>query len=172
MSKRIMSYSAAIVAAAMMAMPMATAQNAEPEVLNFTSCGPSVSSQVRTENAPSATNSVAFVLVPGATAGFTVPAGRTQCVKVLFTAKAACRGPTTVADFCYIRATINGVEMLPQGAGFRTFVSEDPTENAHAYQWVRRVGPGNQVVRIERRVGNAATTFLLDDWSFDVQLYQ
>jgi hypothetical protein len=172
MFKRVMIYSAAAFAAAMMGVPIAAAQDVEPQVLNVTGCGPSISSQVRTENAPSTTNSVAFVLVPGAVAGFTVPAGRTQCVKVLFTAKAACRGRTTIGDFCYIRATINGVEMLPQGAGFRTFLSEDVTENAHAYQWVRRVGPGNQVVRLERRVGNVNTFFLLDDWTFDVQLYQ
>jgi hypothetical protein len=148
----------------------AMAQDA-PNVLNATSCGTAISSLVRTENAPSVTSSVAFVPVVGAVTGFTVPAGASRCVKVFFSAKAACRGPTAVTDFCFIRATINGVEMLPQGAGIQTFVSEDPTENAHAYMWVRRVGPGNQVVRIERRVGNAATGFLLDDWTFDVQLY-
>jgi hypothetical protein len=171
MFKQTMTYSAAVLAAAMMAMPIAAAQNAEPEVLNLTACGPAINSIVRTENVPTVSNAVAFVLVPNAIQGFTVPAGASRCIKVLFTAKAACRGPAAVGDFCYIRATINGVEMLPQGAGFRTFVSEDPTENAHAYQWVRRVGAGNQVVRIERRVGNAATSFLLDDWSFDVQIY-
>jgi hypothetical protein len=117
------------------------------------------------------TNSVAFVLVPGAATGFTVPAGVTRCVKVLFTGKAACRGPTAVIDFCYIRALLDGVEMLPQGAGLQTFLSEDATENAHAYLWVARVGPGNHVVQIQRRVGNAATSFLLDDWTFDVSLF-
>jgi hypothetical protein len=163
-------YSAALVAAAMTSMPGAMAQD-PPGVLNVTSCGPAISSLVRTENAPSVTSSVAFVVVPNAVTGFTVPAGATRCVKVLFTAKAACRGPTAVTDFCFIRALLDGVEMLPQGAGIQTFISEDATENAHAYMWVRRVGAGNHVVRIERRVGNAATGFLLDDWTFDVQIY-
>jgi hypothetical protein len=169
MFRRAVTYSAAVFAAATM-LPFAAAQ-AQERVLNLTQCGPAINSQVRTENAPSTTNSVAFVLVPGAIAGFTVPAGTTRCVKVFFSAKAACRGPTAIIDQCFIRATINGVEMLPQGAGFQTFISEDPTENAHAYMWVRRLNPGNQVVRIERRVGNVNTFFLLDDWTFDVQIY-
>jgi hypothetical protein len=161
--------SAALLAAAMMSMPIAA--QAETRVLNITTCGTAISSQVRTENAPSVTSSVAFVLVPGATTVFAVPAGATRCVKVLFTAKAACRGPTAVTDFCFIRATLNGVEMLPQGAGFQTFISEDATENAHAYMWVRRLRAGNYTLRIERRVGNAMTGFLLDDWTLDVSLY-
>jgi len=134
-------------------------------------CGPQISSFVRTENAPSAINSVAFVTVANAIFGITVPAGQTRCVKVVFTAKTACRGPAAIGDFCYIRALDNGVEFFPQGGGFRTFLSEDATENAHAYEWVRRVGPGNHTILIQRRVGNAATSFLLDDWTFDVQTH-
>jgi hypothetical protein len=134
-------------------------------------CGPNISSFVRTENAVSVINSVAFVNVPNAIFGFTVPAGTTRCVKVVFTAEAACRGPAAIGDFCYIRAIENGVEMFPQGAGFQSLLSEDPTENGHAYEWVRRVGPGNHLILIQRRVGNAATGFLLDDWTFDVQIY-
>jgi hypothetical protein len=161
--------SAALVAAALMAMPVAA--QAETKLLAGGVCGPSVNSTFRTEPTASATNSIVFVQVPGAITGFTIAAGTSRCVKVIFTAKAACRGPTAVTDFCFIRATIDGVEMPPQGGGFQTFISEDATENAHAYMWITRVGAGNHVVRIERRVGNAASSFLLDDWTFDVSLY-
>jgi hypothetical protein len=136
-----------------------------------TVCGPLINSIVRTENAPSFTSSVAFVNLPGAVVGITVPAGVSRCIKVLFTGEAACRGPTAVPDFCMIRALDNGVELNPQGAGAQVLLSEDPTENGHAYEWVRRIGPGNHTILIQRRVGNAATGFLLDDWTFDLQIY-
>ena len=176
MSRRTMTvfYSATLFAAAMVAMPIAIAEpepELDPKVLNFVSCGPAIASFVRTENSASTSNVVGFNLVPGAATSFVVPAGTSQCVKVLFTAKASCRGSSTF-DFCYIRATLNGIEMLPQSIGARTFVSEDNTENAHAYQWVRRVGAGLYTARIERRVGTISTSFLLDDWTFDVQRYQ
>ena len=106
-----------------------------------TSCGPLISNIVRTENAASVINAVAFVNLPGAVAGFVVPAGQTRCIKVLFTGEAACRGPAAMSDFCYIRALDNGVELPPQGANFQAFLSEDPTENAHAYEWVTRSEP-------------------------------
>ena len=86
-------------------------------------------------------------------------------------ARAFCRGPASVTDACFIRAVLDGVEMLPQGGDFQTFVSEDPTENAHAFLWVRRIGPGNHVLRIEVRVGNASLSFVLDDWTFDLTVF-
>ena len=165
------SFVASLILAAAVLVPTSAAQ-ADNRVLNLIGCGPAVNSVVRTENAPSVTNSVAFVDVPNAIQGFTVPAGVTRCVKVVFTGEAACRGPAAVTDFCFIRALLDGVEMLPQGGGFQVFLSEDPTANAHAYEWVRRVGGGNHIVRIQRRVGNAGTFFDLDDWTFDLQIYQ
>jgi len=137
-----------------------------------TGCGPLISNIVRTENAASVTSSVAFVPLPGAVLGITVPAGQSRCIKVLFTGEAACRGPGAVADFCLIRALDNGVELNPQGGGAQVLLSEDATENGHAYEWVRRVGAGNHTILIQRRVGNAATGFLLDDWTFDVEIHQ
>ena len=60
--------------------------------------------------------------------------------------------------------------MDPDGAGFQAIDSEDGTASAHAYEWIKRVGDGPHIVRIERRVGNAATSFWADDWTFDVSL--
>jgi hypothetical protein len=140
-------------------------------VLGTTVCGPAIQSLVRTENAPSVINSVAFVNLPGAVFGITVPAGQTRCIKVVFTGEAACRGPSTIGDYCLVRALDNGVEIPPQGGGAQVFVSEDPTENGHAYEWVWRVRAGNHTILIQRRVANAATFFLLDDWTFDLQVY-
>jgi hypothetical protein len=163
------------VLAAVSAFPVTAASaqedGASAKVLLTTTCGPAVRSIIRTEDAPSTTNAVAFVNVPGATGGFTVAAGTSRCIKLLFTAETVCR-PSAAADFCYVRALINGVPMLPDGANFQTFDSEDGTASAHAYEWVRRVRAGNYTIVLQRRVGNAATFFTLDDWTFDLQLLQ
>jgi hypothetical protein len=140
-----------------------------PQVLASTSCGPRVQSIVRTENAPSTTSSTAFVTVPGAVVTVSVPAGATRCIKVLFTAETACR-VTTSADFCYVRALDNGVEMNPQGASFQAIDSEKATARGHAFEWVRRVAAGSHTISLQRRVNAAPTVFTIDDWTFDVQV--
>ena len=71
-------------------------------------------------------------------------------------------------DFCYVRALVDGVPMDPNGAGFEAMDSEDGTASAHAYEWVKRVGEGPHTVRIEQRVGNGATTFWVDEMTFDI----
>ena len=48
--------------------------------------------------------------------------------------------------------------------------SEDGSAEAAAYEWVGRLGEGVHNIRIERRVGNAATTATDDDWTFDVEV--
>jgi hypothetical protein len=139
-----------------------------PNVIT-TTCGPNQTSIVKTDAAPTTTSTTGFSLLPGAQTPIVVPAGQSRCVKALFTAESACQGPPA-ADFCYVRATIDNVPMDPNGAGFQALDSEDGSASAHAYEWVKRVGPGPHTVRIERRVGNAATTFWTDDWTFDVSL--
>jgi hypothetical protein len=140
-----------------------------PNVIT-TTCGPNQTSIVKTESSPSITNSVNFVPLPGAATQVVVPDGQSRCIKVLLTAETACE-QTNAADFCYVRALVDGAPMDPNGAGFQAIDSEDGSASAHAYEWIKRVGEGVHVVRIERRVGNAATTFWADDWTFDVSLY-
>jgi len=148
----------------------ASREAAAPRALVSAGCGAPGGSVIRTENTALQTNSTAFVTVPGATTTVTVPAGTTRCIKVVFTGEAGCAGSSS-ADFCYIRALDNSVEMNP-ATSFRAFASEDSTAEAHAYEWVRRVGGGNHTIRIQGRVERSATTFFLDDWTFDVQVLQ
>lgn len=136
-----------------------------------TNCGPNLTSIVKTDASPTTESSVAFQQMPGAATQFVVPDNQTRCVKVLLTAETACQNGAPT-DFCYVRALVDGVPMDPNGAGFEAMDSADDTASAHAYEWVKRVGDGPHVVRIERRVGNAATTFWTDDWTFDVSLFQ
>jgi hypothetical protein len=140
-----------------------------PNVIT-TVCGPNQTSIVKTDASPTATSSVAFQQLPGAVTQFSVPDGQSRCVKVLLTAETACQSDLP-DDFCYVRALVDGVPMDPNGANFQALDSEDGTASAHAYEWIKRVGDGPHTVRIERRVGNAATAFWTDDWTFDTSLY-
>ena len=133
-------------------------------------CGPQQTSTVITESSPTITNSVPWQPLPGAATQVVVPDNQSRCIKVLLTAETACK-ETDAADFCYVQALVDGNPMDPDGADFQAMDSEDATASAHAYEWVKRVGPGVHTVRIERRVGNAATSFWWDDWTFDVSLH-
>jgi hypothetical protein len=168
---------AAFVVAAAVSVSVAAAQDSagapalaaaapSPQVVVTAACGSQFSSRVTTQNAPTNTNNTAFANLAGIT--FSVPSGQARCVKVLFTAEAACTG--SGINRCYVRAIINGVEMFPQGGSFQALQSEDSTEAGHAYEWFRRVGPGNYTVFVQRRSGNSSTFFFLDDWTADFVL--
>ena len=144
--------------------------NQPPSNLLTHTCGPEQTSIVKTESSPSGTNSVPFVPLPGANVQITVPDGQTRCIKVLLTAETACE-VTAAPDFCYVQALVDGAPMNPNGTGFQAMDSEDGSASAHAYEWVKRVGEGTHIVRIERRVLNNATSFWWDDWTFDVSLH-
>ncbi len=126
-------------------------QQGTPQVVTHT-CGALTTNPVLTNTVPDTTNYTTFQQLPGASTTINVPAGQTRCVKVLFTAETAC-GPSAAADFCYIEATIDGVQMDPRGGQFQAMDSEDATASAHAYEWVDHVGPGTHVIQIQRRVG-------------------
>jgi hypothetical protein len=141
-----------------------------PSNLITHTCGPEQTSIVKTESSPSVTNSVAPVPLPGANVQINVPDGQSRCVKVLLTAETACE-VTAAPDFCYVTALVDGVPMNPAGAPFQAMDSEDGSASAHAYEWIKRVGEGPHIVRIERNVLNNATSFWWDDWTFDVSLH-
>ena len=97
-----------------------------------------------------------------------MPAGTTRCIKVVFTGEAGCFG-SSGPDFCYIRAIANGGVMSPNGGSEQVFSSEDSTAEAHAYEWINRLGPGTYNIAIQGRVASSATDFFLDDWTFEVE---
>jgi hypothetical protein len=138
--------------------------------LKVTNCGPSMNSIVRTQNAPSSTNMVAWTPLPGAATQVVVPDGQSRCVKVVLTAETACSG-SAGPDYCYVQALADGMPMDPDGTNFQAIDSEDETASGHGYEWVTRVGEGAHIIRLERRVGNMATTSSWDDWTFDTQVY-
>jgi hypothetical protein len=143
---------------------------APPSNLKTYTCGPQQTSVVKTENSPSGTRSETFVPLPGANVQIVVPEGQTRCVKVLLTAETACE-ITAADDFCYVQALLDGAPMDPDGGGFQAMGSEDGTAESGAYEWIKRVGAGTHIVRIERSVLDSATRFWWDDWTFDVSLH-
>ena len=162
----------AILATTTILMPIPAAQAG----LSVRTCGPAINSVVTTQNNLTTTSSASFVDLPGAVQNISVQlsAGTLGCVKVVFTAEAACLGSAAGGNICFIQALLDDVPMQPQGGGRQAFisqVSQDVTASAHAYEWVRRVGEGNHVVRIQQRVGDTNTVFEIDDWTFDIQIY-
>jgi hypothetical protein len=127
------------------------------------SCGAQTGNLVRTENAGITFSNTGFVTLPGSAVIVTVPAGATRCVKVLFTAEAG------ATNFCYVRAVDNGIPMFPNGGSFQVLVSHDTTADGHAFQWVRRVGPGSHSISIQRRVSSGSCG--IDDWTVDVEVH-
>ena len=159
----------AILATTTILMPIPAAQAG----LSVRTCGPAINSVVTTQNNLTTTSSASFVDLPGAVQNISVQlsAGTLGCVKVVFTAEAACLGSAAGGNICFIQALLDDVPMQPQGGGRQAFISQDVTASAHAYEWVRRVGEGNHVVRIQQRVGDTNTVFEIDDWTFDIQIY-
>jgi muramidase (phage lysozyme) len=134
-----------------------------------TACGPELANVVRTQSAPGTTSSVPWVNLPGTPYAFNVADNASRCVKVLLTAETSCTG-FAGNDYCYVQALIDGVPMDPDGANYQAMDSEDDTASAHAYEWIKRVGPGNHVLTIQQRVGNVNTVFRTDDWTEDIQI--
>jgi hypothetical protein len=131
-----------------------------------TKCRALEKNTVITQGDGSSINSTSFTALSGATTTVRVPAGESRCVKLLFTVETAC-GVSTAADYCHVRALVDGVEMNP---GSRVIDSEHDTAQSHAFEWVRIVGAGLHIVTVEVRVGNVSTLFVIDAWTLDVQV--
>ena len=139
-------------------------------VARFT-CGPLEYSKLVTDRQERTTTSRTFTTVPNASVAITrVPAGQTRCVKVVFSAETACSA-TAAGDYCYVRALDNAAVMQPDGGGFHAFDSDHATAQSHSFEWVRLVGPGDHIFRIQWRVRDNPTSFFIDEFTMDVQVY-
>ena len=124
---------------------------------------------LRSDNVGASNTSTAFGTIPNATAAVSTSGAR--CIKVLFTSETVCRA-TTAADFCYLRALVNGVPMNPNDS-VRAIDSESSTARGHAYEWFLQVDSTAAVtytVAIQGRVGSSATTFIVDDWTLAMEV--
>jgi hypothetical protein len=134
-----------------------------------TNCGAPIQSIALTQNAQFETTNSTFTRVTGAVANITVPAGTTRCVKVRFTAPAACFGPFGAE--CLIRALTNTVEMNPMLAGNQFLASpEDSSPQPNSYHWVSRLSPGAYSVQVQIRRNATATSAKLQYWAMDIEI--
>lgn len=133
-------------------------------------CGAVVSSTIRTQNERSnpLLSSETFVPVPGAAVDVVVPSGESRCIKVRFTAEAACYGGDS--NYCYVRALRSGVPLPPNGSDTQALVSRAPFAGGYTHDWVTRAGAGTHRIVLQGRTSESTTQFDLDDWSFEVEV--
>jgi hypothetical protein len=131
------------------------------------SCGAVIKSRVKTETVPFATSSTPFVNVPGGQIPVVVPAGKTYCVKIRFSAQMRCTD-SAAGDECFIRA-LAGANMADPAINGITFSAEDATYSVRSFQWIKELGAGTHNVRVQAAVQNAATSFSIQAWTLDVE---
>lgn len=147
-------------------------EEAGSELVVTTTCGAELNSVVKTDDGFTSVNpGAAFVNIPNANAAVVVPASQSDCIKATYTTEAAASGPDS-ADFCYVRALVNGVAMNPT-SGDRVLISEDGSAQAAGYEWIRRVTAGSANtafnVVIQWRGEDADTTCWRDDSTLVVE---
>jgi hypothetical protein len=147
-------------------------EEAASETVVTTTCGAVLNSVVKTDNAPQQiAPGAGFVNIANASASVVIPANQSDCVKALYTVEAAALGPDA-ADFCYVRALVNGVAMNPVDS-FRVLASEDSTAEAATYEWILRRTAGAAAtvftVVIQWRGEDGDTSCWRDDSTLDVQ---
>jgi hypothetical protein len=133
--------------------------------------GPQISMQNTWDTLPSATNSTAWVDLPGSN----VPVNNAHLINARFTAESKCNGPASGA--CRVRIIAdNGaiVELDPASGADFSFDTDLPGAGevdaleGHAMERSRHLD-GAYNIRVQYAVTNAATMFTLDDWHFAVE---
>ena len=134
-------------------------------------CGPVVSSVVKTETEITNNGNTFFTQVPGATVGVSVAVGTSRCIKVRFTAATKCTSFSFPGGVCFVRPLISNVPFFPATPGGTPFNGGASfRETANAFQWVRRVGPGNYTIVLQSRVNDPSIDFQIDDWTLEVEV--
>jgi hypothetical protein len=151
-------------------------------VLTGDAGGSQVRVDKRAETAPSTTNALAWVDLPGANVVVGVPANQSRLFDVPFFAESRCVGPGG-GGWCTIRIIATNVvtgatvELNPASGADYAFDSDmaggtDDLWEGHALERSRRLfgGPdGAQYrIRVQYAVTNATIAFTLDDWHLAV----
>jgi hypothetical protein len=131
-------------------------------------CGAVIKSFVKTDVAQFKTNSTIAKQVTGAFQTITIPSGTSRCVKVHFSADAAC-SQTANPDICWIRAaTLYTGSFDP--ATYVNFHNENSYRAANSFEFVKRLEAGTYTIGVEVWVYNSATTFTINNWTMDVEI--
>ncbi len=151
--------------AALFALPFAGGVQAAPVAIE---CGPLIKSVVKTDIEFFTTSSELPVPLKGAAVSFSVPAGRTVCVRVRFSAIANC--PLS----CFLRAFVDNTQMNPAAFSNPMRFSTDNTNGgtAHSFEWVLRVGPGRHTARLTIGRGNTIDSANIGPWTFATDIHE
>jgi hypothetical protein len=114
-----------------------------------TNCGAPISSITKTMTNTFTFNLEQYVSVPGAGFIVRVPQGETRCLRVRFFASAYC--PLS----CFPRVMDGTTTFEPSFVASLRFASGNDAE-AHAFEWVKRVGPGTHQIRVQIATGNTS----------------
>lgn len=133
------------------------------------SCGASIRSTIKTDIPNFTTSSTTFVNVPGGVVTVDIPAGRTRCVKVHFSASMSC-STTGSIDLCDFRAgEIGGSAFDPPLNGIDFADGQGDTFQTHSFEWVKELGAGSHKIRVQAGVGSAPTTLTIRAWTLEVE---
>jgi hypothetical protein len=164
------------------AVPQAAADDASvsPEAGLFASVGGPVRAKlVRTQTAASVLAEGARRVLPNAVLTRVVAAGTTDLFNVAFSAESQVRS-LGAGDTARIRIAhfVNGVQVAPLEPydGDQRFCSATNPPATHKGNWARRFGAGTHVLRVEIMPvdfapGNGAITAVIDDWTFELVVY-
>jgi hypothetical protein len=116
------------------------------------------------------TTVTSFADIPGVTTTVTIPAGTQGRILGRLSGESLCIGGD--GGWCTIRILVNATEAAPASGGDFAFDSPATTTDWESHSMDRSLGPlgsGTYTVKAQwARVG-AATSFVLDDWSFTVE---
>ena len=137
-----------------------------------TFCGPTIRSIVRTGTPDLETFSSTFIPLAGASVTVQVPAGRSECLKVLVTMSASCGDGknVTFGEQCRLRVLDNSAQFMPALPPWDGVIIQSSTEYpaGQAMEFVRRVGPGKHVIAVQVRTFAPTIDFEINVWTMDV----
>lgn len=148
-------------------------------ILTASSGGAQLRVDKRTSNTPSTTSSAAWVDLPGASVGVTVPIGTSRLFDVPFFAESRCTGPGS-AGWCAVRivavnSTTGAVTELSPVTGMdyafdsdMATTSDDLWEGHGMERSGRLAGGTTYIIKVQYAVTANTISFWLDDWHLAV----
>jgi hypothetical protein len=163
------------------AAPLAAVQEeVEPQAGLFAYVGGVVRGKTaRTYTSASVLSEGGWRLVTGATLTRVVAAGTSDLINVAFSAECQVRS-LGVGDTARIRIAhfVNGIQVAPVEPydGDQRFCSANDPVATHAGNWAIRVAGGSHLFRVEVMpvdfgVDNGIITAVIDDWTFELVIY-
>ena len=129
----------------------------------------------RTQTAPTKIpeTGAAWFSLPNATLNVPVPPNTNDLFNVAFSTECRLVGGGA-DDYIRIRILLDGAVLLEPYDGDQAFCNADAYAT-HKGNWVRRVGAGNHTLQVQFQIFDGAPaealTGLIDDWTFEVVIY-